>query len=60
MSTLYSVGQRLAPIVREFFAFLWERKLWWMVPMVAVIFIFGLLLALGQSSALAPFVYTIF
>jgi len=28
--------------------------------MFVVIFLFGLLLILGQSSALAPFIYTIF
>jgi len=31
-----------------------------MMPMFFIIFIFGLLLILGQSSALAPFIYTIF
>jgi hypothetical protein len=31
-----------------------------MMPMFFIIFLFGLLLILGQSSALAPFIYTIF
>jgi hypothetical protein len=44
----------------EFFGFLWRRKLWWMMPMFAVIFLFGVLLILAQSSALAPFIYTLF
>lgn len=47
-------------ILGEFFEFLWRQKLWWMIPMFGVIFIFGLLLVLGQSSALAPFIYTLF
>lgn len=47
-------------IMGEFFGFLWRQKLWWMMPMFAVIFLFGILLILGQSSALAPFIYTLF
>ena len=59
MSKLAGVTQR-AGIMGEFFGFLWRQKLWWMIPMFGVIFIFGLLLVLGQSSALAPFIYTLF
>ena len=51
---------RRVAIIGEFFAFLWRQKLWWMMPMFAVVFLFGLLLILGQSSALAPFIYTLF
>jgi uncharacterized membrane protein len=51
---------RRVGIMGEFFGFLWRQKLWWMIPMFLVIFVFGLLLILGQSSALAPFIYTLF
>ena len=47
-------------IVGELFGFLWEQKLWWMIPMMTVFVIFGLLLAFTQGSALAPFIYTLF
>jgi hypothetical protein len=47
-------------IVGELFAFLWARKLWWLVPMVTVLILFGLLLVMTQGSALAPFIYTLF
>jgi drug/metabolite transporter superfamily protein YnfA len=47
-------------IFGEFLVFLWERKLWWMIPMVAVLVVVGLLLVFAQSSALAPFIYTLF
>ena len=59
MSRLASTSRRIG-IVGEFFAFLWQRKLWWMIPVIGVVFIFGLLLILAQSSALAPFIYTLF
>jgi hypothetical protein len=47
-------------IVGELFSFLWEQKLWWMIPMMTVFVIFGLLLVFTQGSALAPFIYTLF
>lgn len=59
MAQLWSLTQRVG-IMGEFFAFLWRQKRWWMIPMVFIIFVFGLLLVLGQSSALAPFIYTLF
>ena len=49
-----------ASIMGEFMAFLWERKLWWMIPMFIVFFGIGLLLVFAQGSALAPFIYTLF
>jgi len=47
-------------IVAELFSFLWEQKLWWMIPMMSVFVLFGLLLVFTQGSALAPFIYTLF
>ena len=44
----------------ELLRFLWERKLWWMIPMVVVLVLCGALLILAQSSAIAPFIYTLF
>jgi hypothetical protein len=46
--------------IGEFFAFLWRRKLWWMIPMFLVLAIFVILLIFAQSSSLAPFIYTLF
>jgi hypothetical protein len=59
MSILERTTQRLG-IMGEFFEFLWRQKLWWMMPMFGILFLFGLLLVLAQSSALAPFIYTLF
>ncbi len=47
-------------IVGELFHFLWEQKLWWLIPMMTVFVLFGLLLVFTQGSALAPFIYTLF
>lgn len=47
-------------IMGELLAFLWIRRLWWMIPMVVVLLAFGLLIIFTQSSALAPFLYPLF
>ena len=56
-------GKRLVSklgIFKELLVFLWQRKLWWMIPMIVVLILFGLLLIFTQSSAVAPFIYTLF
>ena len=47
-------------IAGELMGFLWERKLWWLIPMVFVLLVFGGLMVTAQSSALGPFIYTLF
>lgn len=47
-------------IMGELLQFLWQQKLWWLIPMVVVLLAFGLLLVLAQGSAIAPFIYTLF
>jgi hypothetical protein len=47
-------------IAGELLSFLWQRRLWWLIPMVAVLLLFGGLMVTAQSSALGPFIYTLF
>jgi hypothetical protein len=47
-------------IVGEVLAFLWQRKLWWLIPMVTALLLFGLLLIFASTSGIAPFIYTLF
>ena len=47
-------------IIGELLSFLWQRKLWWLIPMILVIILFGALLIFAQGSAIAPFIYTLF
>jgi uncharacterized membrane protein len=47
-------------IFRELLIFLWKRKLWWLMPVIIVLVLFGLLLLFTQSSAVAPFIYSLF
>jgi len=44
----------------ELWAFLRTRKKFWLLPIVVMTLVFGALLLLAQSSAIAPFIYTLF
>tara|TARA_B100001996_G_C18327626_1_gene465046 strand:- start:403 stop:555 length:153 start_codon:yes stop_codon:yes gene_type:complete len=46
--------------IKEFFEFIKERKKYWLLPIIIVLFLFGFLIVLSQGSAVAPFIYTIF
>ena len=59
MKTSKKVSSRMG-VINELFGFLWERKLWWLIPMVMVLVVFGLLLVFAQASGIAPFIYTLF
>lgn len=44
----------------EFLAFLWRRKLWWLIPLTVAILMMGMLLVFGEASGVAPFLYSLF
>jgi len=46
--------------VRELWAFLKERKKFWLLPILLVMLMLGGLIVLTQGSAVAPFIYTLF
>ena len=47
-------------LLKELWAFMKERKKWWLLPVILVMLAVGGLLVFAQGSALAPFIYTIF
>jgi hypothetical protein len=47
-------------IFSELWKFLRSRKKFWLLPIVVVMLLFGGLLILAQTSAIAPFIYTLF
>ncbi|MDK2742975.1 MAG: DUF5989 family protein [Nitrospira sp. BO4] len=46
--------------VMELWAFMKERKKFWLLPILVVLLLFGTLIVLTQGSAVAPFIYTLF
>jgi hypothetical protein len=47
-------------IIKEFWDFLKVRKKWWLTPIIIMLLLLGLLIFFTQSSAVAPFIYTLF
>jgi hypothetical protein len=45
---------------KDLWAFARSRKKFWLLPIIVVIVIFGALMILAGTSALAPFIYTLF
>lgn len=48
----------------DFLADLWGflnvRKKYWLVPIIVVLLLLSVLIILAESSAIAPFIYTLF
>jgi Family of unknown function (DUF5989) len=44
----------------ELWAFMRERKKFWLLPIIVMLALFGGLIVLTQGSAVAPFIYTLF
>ena len=49
-----------ARVLGEFWTFLKQEKKYWLVPIVIIFVLFGLLIVFSQTSAVAPFIYTLF
>ena len=46
-------------IVGEFADFVWQKKLFWMAPIIIVLLLLAGVIVLGGGAA-APFIYTLF
>jgi hypothetical protein len=46
--------------IKEIFLFLGKRKKYWLIPVIVVLLLFAILFVLSESSAIAPFIYTLF
>lgn len=44
----------------ELIAFLKARKKFWLIPILTMMLLLGALIVFGQSTALAPFIYSMF
>jgi hypothetical protein len=59
-----NVPRNIKQFIMEFLQDLWKfmkaRKKWWLAPLIIVLLLIGVLIVLGGSSAIAPFIYTLF
>lgn len=47
-------------MLTELWAFIRSRKKFWLLPIIIVMVLFGTLVILANTSAIAPFIYTLF
>jgi hypothetical protein len=59
MGLLSTAAQRFG-IAGELLSFFVRNRRWWLLPVVCVVLISAVVILLTQSSALAPFIYTLF
>lgn len=52
--------RRRLRVFAELFYFLKDSKKWWLGPILAVLLLMSLLIIFTESSALAPFIYSLF
>jgi hypothetical protein len=50
----------MGDFIAELWAFMRERKKFWLAPIIIVLVLLGSLIVLTQGSAVAPFIYTLF
>jgi len=46
--------------LRDIWLYMKERRKFWLLPLIIVLILLGILIVFGGSSAVAPFIYTLF
>jgi hypothetical protein len=47
-------------LIKDLWAFMRERKKFWLAPIIIVLLLLGVLIVFAQGSVVAPFIYTLF
>lgn len=50
----------MVELIKELWAFMKERKRYWLAPIILVLLLLGALIVMTSGSAVAPFIYTLF
>ena len=58
MAFFRSAGRRLG-IAGELLAFFVNQR-WWILPLIVLILLVGVVIVVGETTSLAPFIYTMF
>ena len=54
-----SGGEKESGLMGEFLGMMKQNKKYWLIPLIAILALFGVLVILGSTAA-APFIYTLF
>jgi hypothetical protein len=44
-------------VMRDLVRFLWRERIYWLIPLIILLFLFALLITIGITTGLGPFVY---
>jgi hypothetical protein len=47
-------------LLNELWLFMRYRKKWWLAPVLFMLVLFGIVVVFAETSALAPFIYSLF
>lgn len=47
-------------VIKEFGAFVWEGRKFWIIPILAALLLVGGLVVVSETSPLSPFIYPFF
>lgn len=47
-------------LLKEFWEFMKVRKKFWLMPIILILLLLGVLIVFAETSAIAPFIYTLF
>lgn len=47
-------------LLREFAAYVWEGRKFWLLPIIAALLLVGGLVVVSETSPLSPFIYPFF
>ncbi len=47
-------------LLQDLWAYMKERKKFWMAPLILILLLLGALVVFVEGSAIAPFIYTLF
>jgi hypothetical protein len=50
----------MVKLVKEFGAYMWEGRKFWVLPILAALLLVGGLVVISESSPLSPFIYPFF
>lgn len=50
----------MSELIIDMYGYMKTHKKFWMAPIVVTLLLLGALIVLGQGSAIAPFIYTLF
>lgn len=47
-------------LIKDLLAYVGVRKKFWLLPIIVTLLLLGILIVVGQGTAVSPFIYTLF